>query len=375
MNGNKPSYRHLLVGGIVLALLAVSCAPSAATPSAAQATEPPAQSSAEPTQAVAAPTEPVPTETPAKPFKVALIVQGELADGSWNQFEYDSMKEIEKEPGIEVSYSENVAIPDIGRVIGDYCRQGYDLVYAHSFDYQDPVLKAAAECPGMAIAGQGFWQFADNVAGLTVWPCEGGYIAGVLGGLMTKSNKLGLIGGFAYAPTQLCFHEAFKAGVTSVNPDAHVAETWTGTWYDVALGYEAANAMIDDGVDFIAISLSGPGFGAIDAAKDHNDKGGNKVYAVGNFVDMDSRAPGTVITSVVWKTTQPTLDLINAVRDGTFEGKNYEFFMAGGSLEMAPYHECEDEIPQSVKDKVAEVEQQIMDGTLKVPIITEAPEE
>jgi hypothetical protein len=42
---------------------------------------------------------------------------------------------------------------------------------------------------------------------------------------------------------------------------------------------------------------------------------------------------------------------------------------------MAPYHECEGETPQSVKDKVAEVEVQIMDGTLRVPIMTEAPAE
>jgi basic membrane protein A len=332
---------------------------------------------AEPTEAAPQPTE-APMEataTPEEPFKIALVVMGELADGSWNQFQYESMEEIKAMPDIDVSYSENVDIPDLERVVLDYCRQGYDLIYAHSFDFQEPALKAGESCPDSAIAGQGFWEFSDNVAGLTVWPCEGGYVAGVLGGLMTKSNKLGILGGFAYAPTQVCFHEAYKLGAKSVNPDVEIVETWTGTWFDVALGYEAATAMIDDGVDFIAISLSGPGFGAIDAAKDHNATGGDKVYAVGNFVDMHSLAPDTVITSVVWRTTEPTLQLVDEIENGTFEGKNYEFLMKDGGLVMAPYYELGDEIPQEVKDQVAEVVQGLKDGTIEVPIILEAPTE
>ena len=317
---------------------------------------------------------PAPTVEPtAEPFKVALVITGELADGSWNQFMYESMEEIKKTPGVSVSYSENVDIPDFERVAGDYCRQGYDLIIAHTFDYQEPALKVTKNCPDTKFAVVGGFQFDTNVAGLNVWPCEGGYLSGVLGALMTKTNKLGLIGGFAYAPTQVCVNEAFKAGAKSVNPNIEVVETWTGTWYDVAIGYEAANAQIDGGVDFITISLSGPGFGAIDAAKDHNAKGGDKVYVVGAFVDMNSRAPDTVITSTLWLSTQPTLKLIDTIRQGKFEGKGYDFYMADGSTDQAPYHQLEGEIPQSVKDQVAQVRQSIIDGSLKVPIITEAP--
>ena len=340
--------RHWVGLGLLAALFLAACAP-AATPAP-------------------------PAEPTAEPFKVALVVTGELADGSWNQFQYESLQEIEGEPGIEVSYSENVGIPDFERVAGDYCRQGYGLIIAHTFDYQEPALNVAESCPDTKIAVQGGWMYADNVAGLTVWPCEGGYLAGVLGGLMTQTNKLGIIGGFAYAPTQVCVHEGFKEGARSVNPDVEFVETWTGTWDDVAIGYEAANAQIDGGVDFITISLSGPGFGAIDAAKDHNAGGGDKVYVVGAFVDMNARAPDTVITSAVWLTTQPTLNMIDVIRQGQFEGKNYEYFMADGASDLAPYHGLEGDIPQDVKDKVADVRQQILDRTLKVPIITEAPE-
>jgi basic membrane protein A len=362
---------------LILGLLAITACGPAATPAPTPAPEEPVmeptQPPEEPTMAPEEPTE-APPEPTQEPLKIALIVAGELEDGSWNQFQYESMQVIDEMPEYDVTYSENVAIPDFERVALDYCRQNYDMIVAHTFDFQESALKAAESCPNTLIAGQGFWEFRDNVVGLDIWPCETAYLEGVLGGLMTKTNKLGLVGGFAYAPTQVCHHEAFKLGVHSVNPDAQISETWTGTWYDVALGYEAASAMIDDGVDFLSISLSGPGFGVIDAAKDHNAAGGDKVYATGAFVDMNDLAPDTVITSALWKSTEPTLKLIQLFEDGQIEGKLYEFFMADGASDLAPYHGLADEIPQEVKDKVAEVRQQIIDGDLVVPLIKESPE-
>jgi len=47
--------------------------------------------------------------------------------------------------------------------------------------------------------------------------------------------------------------------------------------------------------------------------------------------------------------------------------------MADGSSDLAPYHQLEGEIPQDVRDKVAQVRQDIIDGKIKVPLITEAP--
>jgi basic membrane protein A len=361
---------------LILGLVITACGPAETV----EPTQAPAEPVVEPTEPLAEPTEapPEPTEVPPEPteepMKIALIVTAELEDGSWNQFMYESMQVIDEMPEYDVAYSENVGIPDFERVAGDYCRQGYDMILAHTFDYQEPAHKVAEEaCSDSVIVGTGFWEFSENVVGMNTWPCESAYVAGVLGGLMTKTNKVGVIGGFAYAPTQVCHHEAYKLGVASVNPDAEISETWTGTWYDVALGYEAASAMIDNGVDFLSISLSGPGFGVIEAAKDHNAAGGDKVYVVGAFVDMNDLAPDTVITSSVWKTTEPTLYLLDLLKEGKLEGKNYEFLMADGGTDMAPYHGLEDEIPQDVKDKVAEVRQQIIDGEIVVPIIQESP--
>jgi len=268
-------------------------------------------------------------------------------------------------PGYEVAYSEDVAVPDFERVAADYCQRGFDMVFAHTFEYQDPAVKMAPDYPDCHIVVHGGWETAPNVASLTVWTHEGAYLVGMLAGLLTESNKVGIIGGFEYAPTQKTQHEGFKAGVKAVNPDCEIMETWSGTWYDVSIGYEAAIAQIDAGADFIAISLSGPGFGAIEAAKERD------VLAAGAFVDMNELAPDNVVTSVLWKLKDPILKLAERIKDGTFEGKVYEFTMDDGSCDIAPYHGFEDKIPQEVKDRVAKARQAIIEGTLVVPFVKE----
>ena len=65
--------------------------------------------------------------------------------------------------------------------------------------------------------------------------------------------------------------------------------------------------------------------------------------------------------------------IANAVEDTVEEGMNDEFTSEPyvGTLEnegvgLAPYHDFDDEVPDEVKDKVDELKQQIIDGSLTV---------
>ena len=60
--------------------------------------------------------------------------------------------------------------------------------------------------------------------------------------------------------------------------------------------------------------------------------------------------------------------------DGKFEGGIQSYGFAEGIVNLAPYHSFEDKIPQEVKDEIEDLKQQIIDGTLVVPII-ETPTE
>jgi basic membrane protein A len=303
-----------------------------------------------------------PVEEKAEVFKVAFIVTAALDDKSWNQWGYDALKDIDALEDIEVTYAEYVAIADFERVAGDYAAQGYDLIIGHTFDYSQAALAVADQYPNTYFLVYGAMEFRPNLAGYGVWGHEGLYCMGMLGAMLTETDKIGIVLSFKY-PVQLVEYNGFVSGAKAVNPNITVYATWTGTWYDVAKGYEAAISMIDDGVDFISIISSGPGIGAIDACEERGK------YVTGAFVDMYEFAPSAVVTSVVYYPYNAFLSIINAIREGTFEGKSYDFGMADGTIKLAPYHDFEDVIPQDVKDAIAETVQKIKLGTLKVPFI------
>lgn len=296
-------------------------------------------------------------------FKVAWIMEGVALDESWEQWQYEGALQIDALEDVEVTFAEQVAVADFERIAGDFAEQGYDLIIGTTNDYQEVVLSTAANYPDTYFAIYGAWQFAPNVAGYGVWAHEGGYLAGLLGALISNSSKIGIVGGFQY-PSQLVVHNAYRvgrdAGEGIIGKNVTIFETWTGTWWDVSLGREAATAMVDAGVDFITISLSGPGIGAIQIADERG------IYAVGAFINQSYMAPDAVIASVVWKSYDPVMTLINAIRAGAFEGKSYDFGMSEGAIDFVW---GEVPVPQAIKDEVEQAKQKIISGVLKVPFI------
>src|ERR1700712_4798898 len=76
------------------------------------------------------------------------------------------------------------------------------------------------------------------------------YASGVAAGLTTKSNKLGFISAFPI-PQVLLNINAFTLGAQSVNPNVTTTVVFSGAWCDPAKLYEAANSLIDRGIDVL----------------------------------------------------------------------------------------------------------------------------
>ena len=96
---------------------------------------------------------------------------------------------------------------------------------------------------------------APNVSSVTFKEQEGAFLAGVLAALMTKSNKLGVVGGIKIPPV-VRYAVGFEAGAKSVNPDIDVVVAYADTFDDPALGKELTLAQYNQGVD-IAFPVAG----------------------------------------------------------------------------------------------------------------------
>jgi basic membrane protein A len=301
-----------------------------------------------------------------EPFKVALILPGKADDVSFNQAMYQGMKNVEKAMGdkIQVTYVEEVyEVADIEPALRDFASEGYDFVIGHGFQFMEPIVKVATEFPDVAFALGTGYKTVINSCVYDVHLQEGGYLMGILAGMLTETNKIGVIGGSDVSEIYRG-HEAFKYAAKQVNPAVEIQELYTGDWRDAAKAKDAAISMYDSGVDIIWHSGDGIGLGVVDAAKEKGK------LVLGNVADQKELAPDAVLNGIVYQWDFVITDMINDIQSGKFfeqEDKFYWITVANGGVTMAPFYEKESEIPQEVKDKLAETVAGFKAGTIELP--------
>ncbi|KUO49773.1 MAG: hypothetical protein APF76_00575 [Desulfitibacter sp. BRH_c19] len=303
---------------------------------------------------------------PQDTMKIALLLPGAISDGGWNASAYEGLMEL-KDEGYEVSFTESVPVPNIEEIFRNYAEQDYDLIIGHGFEFGDPALRVAPNFPESNFFVSGKTppnaQIEPNVGFIDQKEYEGAYLAGVLAGLMTETNKIGYVGGMEIPP-QLANLAAFTKGAQSVNEEVEILGVITGTFEDPAKGKEAAIAQIDNGADIICQTADSTGMGAIEAAK---EKG---VYLIGYGGDQYEMAPDLMLTSIIVSIPIAIEMQVERIKDGTFGGV-WIAGIAEGITDIAPYHNLEDKIPEEVKQKVMEVREQIISGEFEVPEIYE----
>jgi len=301
-----------------------------------------------------------------KPLKVALILPGKVDDVSWNQAMYEGMKALEKDYAgkIKVTYSENVyEVANIEPALRDFATQGFDLIIGHGFQFQEPIIKLAAEFPNTKFAlGTGF-KTAANTCIYDIQLEDGGYLMGTLAGLMTKTNKIGVVGG-ADVVEIYRGHEAFKYAAKQVNPDINIQELYTGDWRDAAKAKEGAMSMYDAGADVIWHSGDGIGLGVVDAAKE------KKQFALGNVADQNVLVPDYVLSGIVYNWTPVIKQIVDDILNNNFTNRNdkkYMLTVANGGVTVAPFHGLDSKVPAEVKAKLEAVKKDFVDNKIQMP--------
>jgi basic membrane protein A len=104
------------------------------------------------------------------------------------------------------------------------------------------------------------------------WAHEPSYLAGLLAVGLTKTGKVGVYAAVEI-PTIVYCAEAFKLGVKDMtkelNETVAIYEIYTGTFEDVAKGFEAVETFASYGVDIVYGTGDGINVGGIEAARAH----------------------------------------------------------------------------------------------------------
>lgn len=284
--------------------------------------------------------EPAPAE---KPMHVAMIFNTTIKDGGYAQLGYEALVALKEKYGIEVSYQESVTDATLKDVLRSYAADGYDLVYAHELYFTDGVNEVAPEFPDVKFGVTGYAANSPNIVAMDATNWEGIYLAGVVAGMMTETNKIAMVTVSA-SPVAKKMVNAMYMGAITHNPDVEILHLFTGSFDDVVKAKEMATAAIKDGADIVYANCGIGTVGAIEAAKENN------TLAIGSSVDRGPLAPELVLTSNIMDSGKYITLVVEGMMNGTIEfGKVYVLGVADGVEYLAPYN---DKVPQEVKDAV-----------------------
>jgi basic membrane protein A len=290
-----------------------------------------------------------------KPLKVALLTQGAVNDGGWNSLALKSLQAIEEEFGAEIAYTEKVERAQMEQVLRTYARQGFDVIFGHSYSFSEPIETVAPEFPDITFIVINGYVNGDNYFSTNFKFGEGGYFTGMTAGLMTKTNVIGVIAP-EESPTVVADVDTFIQGAEEVNPDVEVLISYTGSWEDIPKAKEAAEAQLAENVDVVLVMGNSFSIGVFQAA----EKAG--IYSIG-WVDDQRSMSDSVITCGLQDVSSVYLQMVEMKQEGTLEGgKTYSFGMADNAAQgIAPFS---DDVPQEVQDQVNQAIQDYLDGTL-----------
>ncbi len=260
--------------------------------------------------------EPEPVD--ASGIKAAWIYAGTVGDVGWNAT-HDDARIIANDITGATTFS--VAnIPEDGSDFEDLVRDlivtdGVNIVFGTAFAYQNAMEKMAVDFPDVVFehAG-GFKKNGTNFGNYYGRMYEPRFASGVAAALAEPSGTFGYVAGFPF-PEVIRGINAFTLGARSINPNATVEVVWTSSANDLSVEANAASALVDIGVDLIAVHQDTSAAGRI--AQE------NGLRWVGYDSDRRQDAPGAFLTAVTFDWSQRYVDVIESVARGDYKAEAY----------------------------------------------------
>ena len=293
-------------------------------------------------------------------FKVALLTPGPISDQSWNAGAYNGLMAIRDSLGAQVSHIQTKTPAEFEENFRQYGAQGYTLVFGHGFEYQDAARNVAPEFPKTIYVTTSGSTSGPNLAGMTFGFADASYLAGMLAASVTKSNKLGVIGGTELPPVVESF-KAFEQGAHSVNPAIKVVSSYIGNWDDVNAGKEQALAQFSQGVDVVFQNADAAGLGVFQAAREK--KG---AYVIGSNSNQNGVAPDVTLGSVVIDLPLAFLTIAKEVKAGTFKPRVVELGEASHVVTLVLNPALNSVIPAPVRTRIDSLQTKMLAGQYTV---------
>src|SRR5262245_39830082 len=296
------------------------------------------------------------------PLTIGFVYVGPKTDYGYNQAHAQGAAALAKLPGVKIREEEmvpeTVAVQKTMESMINL--DGATVLFPTSFGYFDPhILKEAGKykkvtflhCGGLYQDGK----HPTNVGSYFGYIDEAQYVAGVVAGMTTKSNKLGFIAAKPIPQVLRNIH-SYTPGPRPANPKATTTVIFTGDWAMPVKEAEAANSLIDQGVDVLTMHVDSPKV-IVELAERRG------VYVTGYHANQAALAPKGYLTGAEWNWGKVYSDYVKWVQ----AGKSYPHLLRGGLKDgfvaVSPYGKA---VSAAAKKKADAAKAKFMDGSMVI---------
>jgi basic membrane lipoprotein Med (substrate-binding protein (PBP1-ABC) superfamily) len=301
------------------------------------------------------------SEMRPRDFRVALLTPGSIRDAGWNQGAYEGLQLVEKELSAEIAHQETHTPQEFEEGFRDFAARGFDLVFGHGFEFQDAAAKVGAEFPKTVFITTSGSTVRENVAPIVFEIEQATYVLGYIGAEMSRSGRLGVIGGMEIPSVASTFN-AFEAGARASRATVVLTRSYIGGWEDVAAAKEATLAQIAQGADVLIHNADAAGQGFFQALRESP-----QAVGFGTNRDQNSLAPDSVLASATLDIPRALVLVAREVRDGVFKARPIEYGLKDGVVGIVWNEPLLEKRGGDIREQADALVAQIESGTITVP--------
>jgi simple sugar transport system substrate-binding protein len=291
----------------------------------------------------------------AEPLQIGFVYVSPIGQAGWTYQHDQARLALQRALGDKVATRFVEAVPegaDAERVMRDLAAQGAQLIFATSFGYLEPALRAAADLPGVKFEHAGGYKTAANLNTYNARFYEGRWLAGWLAGKSSRSGVAGYVAGFP-VPEVVQGINAFALGMQAANPKAVVRVLWLNSWFDPPKEREAALSLINAGADVLTNHSGSP---AVPQAAE--EKG---VKLIGYQSDMRAHAPNAQLAAVTADWSGYYTRVAESVIAGSWQPRPVWGGMKDGMVRLTALSPA---LPAAVQKELVAREKALMSGTM-----------
>jgi len=280
---------------------------------------------------------------------VGYVLVGPHTDGGWSMRHHQGFQSLTKH-GYKVSMVEMVPEAESSKVFLKLARK-HDIVFATSFGYMDPMVKAASKSADtIFMHATGYKGNDKNMDNYVCHSFQARYLTGIAAGMLTKSGKIGVVGSHPI-PEIIRNINAIALGAQTVRPDIKVSIVWINSWFDPPKDMDAAKALLDDGNDILYTTTDSPS--VVTLAQNSWKQNGKEVWSMGNDAPMGSNGPDRYITGMMFNWNVLYKHIVDQLAAGKLKmNQRWNWGLKENCVGLSPWGK---NVPGSVVNKVETV--------------------